>query len=61
MDTQITLIVNGTEKTVVTDPQRSLLDVLREDLHLTGPKADVDRIARKTLGIGLEEIERAFK
>ena len=38
MDTQITLIVNGTETTVVTDPQRSLLDVLREDLHLTGPK-----------------------
>jgi len=38
MDTQITLIVNGTEKTVETDPQRSLLDVLREDLHVTGPK-----------------------
>ena len=38
MDAQIILIVNGTEKTVVTDPQRSLLDVLREDLHLTGPK-----------------------
>ena len=38
METQITLIVNGTEKTVLTDPQRSLLDVLREDLHITGPK-----------------------
>jgi len=38
MDTQITLIVNGTEKTVVTDPQRPLLDILREDLHITGPK-----------------------
>ena len=38
MDTQITLIVNGMEKTVVTDPQRPLLDVLREDLHITGPK-----------------------
>ena len=38
MDTKITLIVNGTEKTVTTDPQRSLLDVLREDLHVTGPK-----------------------
>ena len=38
MDTKITLIVNGTEKTVVTDPQRPLLDVLREDLHITGPK-----------------------
>jgi carbon-monoxide dehydrogenase small subunit len=38
MDTKITLIVNGTEQTVVTDPQRPLLDVLREDLHITGPK-----------------------
>jgi carbon-monoxide dehydrogenase small subunit len=38
MDAKITLIVNGTEKTVETDPQRSLLDVLREDLHVTGPK-----------------------
>jgi carbon-monoxide dehydrogenase small subunit len=38
MDAKITLIVNGTEKTVVTDPQRSLLEVLREDLHVTGPK-----------------------
>ncbi len=38
MDATITLIVNGTEQTVVTDPQRSPLDVLREDLHLTGPK-----------------------
>jgi aerobic-type carbon monoxide dehydrogenase small subunit (CoxS/CutS family) len=38
MDAKITLIVNGSEKTVVTDPQRSLLDVLREDLHVTGPK-----------------------
>ena len=38
MDAQFTLIVNGTEKTVVTDPQRSLLEVLREELHLTGPK-----------------------
>ena len=38
MAATITLIVNGTEKTVVTDPQRPLLDVLREDLHITGPK-----------------------
>jgi aerobic-type carbon monoxide dehydrogenase small subunit (CoxS/CutS family) len=38
MDAKITLIVNGSEKTVVTDPQRSLLDVLREVLHVTGPK-----------------------
>ncbi len=38
MDTTITLTVNGKERTVVTDPQRSLLDVLREVLHLTGAK-----------------------
>ncbi len=38
MDTTVTLTVNGREKTVTTDPQRSLLDVLREDLGLTGVK-----------------------
>jgi aerobic-type carbon monoxide dehydrogenase small subunit (CoxS/CutS family) len=38
MNTKITLIVNDEERTVETDPQRSLLDVLREDLHITGPK-----------------------
>ena len=38
MDTKITLIVNGKKTTVTTDLQRSLLDVLREDLHVTGPK-----------------------
>jgi len=38
MDTKITLIVNGDERTVVTDPARSLLDVLREEFHLTGTK-----------------------
>ncbi|MFH1716220.1 MAG: (2Fe-2S)-binding protein [Planctomycetota bacterium] len=38
MDVKITLTVNGRERTVVTDPQRSLLDVLREDLNVTGPK-----------------------
>jgi aerobic-type carbon monoxide dehydrogenase small subunit (CoxS/CutS family) len=36
MDATITLIVNGQERIVVTDPQRSLLEVLREDLKLTG-------------------------
>jgi len=32
------LKVNGTERSVTTDPQRRLLDVLREDLQLTGTK-----------------------
>jgi len=38
MEVTITLTVNGKERTVVTDPERSLLDVLREVLHLTGAK-----------------------
>ena len=38
MDVTITLTVNGVQKTVTTDPERPLLDVLREDLHLTGTK-----------------------
>jgi aerobic-type carbon monoxide dehydrogenase small subunit (CoxS/CutS family) len=38
MDVTVTLTVNGIERTVTTDPQRPLLDVLREDLHLTGAK-----------------------
>lgn len=38
MDATITLIVNGDERTIVTDPERPLLEVLREDLHVTGPK-----------------------
>ncbi len=38
MDVTVTLMVNGVARTVTTDPQRPLLDVLREDLHLTGAK-----------------------
>ena len=38
MDMTVKLTVNGHEKTVTTDSQRSLLDVLREDLGLTGVK-----------------------
>ena len=38
MDVTITLTVNGKKHTVTTDPARSLLDVLREDLDLTGTK-----------------------
>ncbi len=38
MDTTITLVVNGGKKSVTTDPKRLLLDVLREDLQLTGTK-----------------------
>ena len=38
MEMAITLTVNGAERTVTTDPERPLLDVLREDLGLTGAK-----------------------
>jgi aerobic carbon-monoxide dehydrogenase small subunit len=38
MDSTITFTVNGQPRTVTTDPQRPLLDVLREDLKLTGTK-----------------------
>jgi len=38
MEKTITLSVNGQTHTITTDPERSLLDVLREDLHLTGTK-----------------------
>jgi carbon-monoxide dehydrogenase small subunit len=38
MDVKITLIVDGKKKTFATDPERSLLDVLREDLQVMGPK-----------------------
>lgn len=38
MDSTITLTVNGQSRTVTTDPDRPLLEVLREDLKLTGTK-----------------------
>ena len=38
MDQTIKFVVNGRERTVTTDPERPLLEVLREDLQLTGPK-----------------------
>ncbi len=38
MQRAITFTVNGERKSVTTDPARPLLDVLREDLGLTGAK-----------------------
>lgn len=38
MDVTFSLTINGKKRTVTTNPGRSLLDVLREDLHLTGTK-----------------------
>jgi aerobic carbon-monoxide dehydrogenase small subunit len=37
-DARITFTLNGASRSVTTDPDRPLLEVLREDLHLTGPK-----------------------
>jgi len=38
MDSTIVFTVNGQRRTVTTDAQRPLLDVLREELNLTGTK-----------------------
>ena len=38
MDATIHFTVNGRQQAVTTDPDRPLLDVLREDLKLTGAK-----------------------
>ena len=38
MASPIEFVVNGERRQVATDAQRHLLDVLREDLHLTGSK-----------------------
>src|SRR6478735_8544281 len=38
MTSSFTFTVNGQSRTVSTDPDRTLLDVLREDLQLTGAK-----------------------
>jgi aerobic-type carbon monoxide dehydrogenase small subunit (CoxS/CutS family) len=38
MDAKISFILNGKPLTITTDPDRPLLEVLREDLQLTGTK-----------------------
>src|SRR5262245_60314060 len=38
MEQAFTLLVNGTKRSFITDPRRPLLDVLREELQLTGTK-----------------------
>jgi aerobic-type carbon monoxide dehydrogenase small subunit (CoxS/CutS family) len=39
MESTLTLTVNGAKHTITTDAQRLLLDVIREDLGLTGTKS----------------------
>ena len=36
MDVTVTITVNGVTKRITTDPDRSILDALREDLRETG-------------------------
>jgi len=38
MDASVSFTLNGKPRTLITDSARSLLEVLREDLHLTGTK-----------------------
>src|SRR5437867_10332589 len=38
MERTLSFTVNGQRRTITTDPDRPLLDVLREDLQLTGAK-----------------------
>jgi aerobic-type carbon monoxide dehydrogenase small subunit (CoxS/CutS family) len=38
MNQSLTLTINGVKHTLAVDPDRLLLDVIREDLHLTGTK-----------------------
>ena len=38
MNVKVSFVVNGEARQIETDPERPLLEVLREDLHLTGPK-----------------------
>jgi carbon-monoxide dehydrogenase small subunit len=38
MNTKIYFIINGQQRTIEAPPLKRLLDVLREDLHLTGAK-----------------------
>lgn len=59
MSATISLTVNGRPVTVITEPERSLLDVLREDLGLTGTKYGCGEGACGACSVLLDE-QRAF-
>ncbi len=42
MDVEVTLRINGTERQVTVDTRTTILDLLREHLHLTGAKKGCD-------------------
>jgi 2Fe-2S iron-sulfur cluster binding domain len=39
----LTALINGQERTILVEPRTTLLDALREQLHLTGAKKGCDR------------------
>ena len=43
MRVPVTLLVNGKPRTILLEPRTTLLDALREKLHLTGTKKGCDR------------------
>jgi len=40
---QVNMIVNGSARTLTVEPRMTLLDALRDELGLTGPKKSCDR------------------
>ena len=36
------------------------LEHIHRTMHLRGPESDLDKVARATLGVGLEEIKQAL-
>ena len=43
MNADVTLRINGTERAVTVDTRTTVLDLLREHLHLTGAKKGCDQ------------------
>jgi aldehyde oxidoreductase len=43
MSKKVSLVINGVKKQVEVSPETVLLDLLREELHLTGTKQSCDR------------------
>jgi aerobic-type carbon monoxide dehydrogenase small subunit (CoxS/CutS family) len=51
----ISFLLNGVPKTVITDPRRTLLEIIRKDLGLTGTKEGCSAGHRGTCTVLLEE------
>src|SRR5438876_8732087 len=46
--TDVSMTVNGSPRTLTVEPRMTLLDALRDELGLTGPKKSCDRGSRRT-------------